>query len=68
MKTVLVAKRELHLAAYMKANGAKLICFDHSQGFSFQTGRSVTDWRVEHSNSCCARIDNEMLALKRMAR
>lgn len=64
---IVVPKSELNLAGYMKANGAELQGFD-SRGFHFKSCTNETQWRVDHSNSCCFRVDNEMLALKRMSR
>lgn len=62
---VKISSRELNLAAYMKANGATLVAYN-SGTFIFNTPVSETEWRVKHSNSCCIKVDNEMLTLKRM--
>jgi hypothetical protein len=62
---VKISSRELNLAAYMKANGATLTAFVGGV-FVFNTEDSESQWRVRHSNSCCVKVDNEMLTLKRM--
>lgn len=55
---------ELHLAAYMKAKGAVLIKVEKS-GFWFTTDKSESVWRLEHSNSCCCRVDMELINLRK---
>ncbi len=62
---VKISVRELNLAAYIKANGGELVSLENGS-FHFETSMSETDWRVRHSNSCCIKVDNEMLSLKRM--
>lgn len=65
MYTVTVERREIHLAAYMKASGASLVKAGPDFGFVFETDRSLNDWRVEHSNSHALAVDRELLTLKR---
>ena len=60
-----ISVRELHLAAYIKSNGGELVSLENGH-FHFATNMSETDWRVRHINSCCIKVDNEMLSLKRM--
>lgn len=56
--------RQLHLAAYIKANGATFIgCADRV--FTFVSDKSLDDWRVEHSNSCCRRVDMQLIELRK---
>ena len=62
---VKISSKELNLAAYMKANGANLVAVNGGQ-FVFDTHHPETEWRVKHSNSCCVKVDNELLSLKRM--
>jgi len=57
--------RELHLAAYMRYNGAKLISFD-GKYFIFESDINISDWRISHTDSDCYKIDRELLSLKRM--
>lgn len=55
---------QLHLAAYMKTNGATFIgCANRM--FSFTSERSLDEWRVEHANSCCRRVDMQLIELRR---
>lgn len=55
--------KDLHLAAYMKANGAELV--ECSRGkFVFETTLAENEWRVTHSNSCCRRVDMELINLR----
>lgn len=64
---VSIHKREMNLAAYIKTNGGELVAVDKATGFyHFATTVSESDWRVRHSNSCCIKVDSEMLSLKRM--
>jgi hypothetical protein len=56
---------QLHLAAYIKANGGQLAGVVDSD-FSFVSDRSLADWRIEHSNSCCRRVDIEMMGLREL--
>lgn len=55
---------ELHLAAYMKYNGASFLGF-RSGRFLFSTDRTEAEWRVRHSNSCCRGVDNELITLRK---
>jgi hypothetical protein len=64
MEKISISKKEMHLAAYMKAHGAKLL--DYKDGkFYFHTTISETDWRVEHAGSDALRVDQELLVLRR---
>lgn len=57
----------MHLAAYMKANGAELIAANRAEfGFLFRSDIPESQWRINHSNSCCKKVDDELLSLKRM--
>jgi len=58
-----IPKRELHLAAYMKAAGATFINYV-SGAFIFESDISDTEWRVRHSNSEALRVDRELFTLK----
>lgn len=55
--------KSLHLAAYMKANGAEFLSCDYS-GFLLQTEVSIDVWRMKHSNSCCRKVDLQLLDLR----
>lgn len=59
-----IETRELHLAAYMKASGAS---FQGHEGgnFVFLSEKSLSEWRVAHSNSCCRRVDLELISLRK---
>jgi len=59
-----ISRKELHLAAYMKAHGAEFIDFSNDC-FVFNSDRPETEWRVAHINSCCLKTDTELFALKR---
>jgi hypothetical protein len=63
MHTFLVS--QLHLAAYIKANGGQLAGIVDSD-FSFVSDRPLAEWRIEHSNSCCRRVDIEMIGLREL--
>jgi hypothetical protein len=58
-----ISKRELHLAAFIKASGAKFI--DYKSGvFIFESDISEVEYRVTHSNSEALRVDRELFTLK----
>jgi len=57
--------REVHLAAYMKANGALLNRVECGF-FVFESDRPVSEWRVSHGNSCCRRVDRELIDLRKL--
>jgi hypothetical protein len=56
--------RELHLAAFMKVNGAEFVKFENRK-FTFKTDKPENEWRVLHSNSCCRRVDIELIELRK---
>ncbi len=58
-----IPKRELHLAAYIKAAGAQFV--NYKQGsFIFESEITEVEWRVRHSNSEALRVDRELFTLK----
>ena len=58
-----IPKRELHLAAYIKAAGAQFV--DYKQGsFIFESEITEVEWRVRHSNREALRVDRELFTLK----
>lgn len=58
-----IPKRELHLAAYLKATGVKFV--DYRQGnFIFESDRTEVELRIEHSNSEALLVDRELFTLK----
>jgi len=58
-----ISKRELHLAAYAKANGATLL--DYKSGmFVFESQMSEVELRLQHSNSEALKVDRELFTLK----
>lgn len=57
------SRRELHLAAFVKASGAKLI--EYTAGvFIFESDRSEVEFRILHSNSEALQVDRELFTLK----
>lgn len=60
-----ISSRDMHLASYMKVNGAELICVRDKQ-FIFRSEMDEQQWRIKHSSCCCKRVDDELLSLKRM--
>jgi hypothetical protein len=58
-----ISARELHLAAFIKAKGGRLIKFDNHE-FVFESELSETEWRITHSNSEALLVDRELLTLK----
>lgn len=58
-----IPKRELHLAAYMKAAGVTFVGYKHGN-FVFDSNIPEVDLRVAHSNSEALRVDRELFTLK----
>ena len=56
--------KELHLAAYIKSNGAEFLGFENGS-FVFNSDKSLSQWRVAHSNGCCRRVDQELINLRK---
>lgn len=61
---ITIHKREMHLAAYIKANGGELIGYKDNM-FSFISEIPEVDWRVKHAGSDSLRVDQELLVLRR---
>ncbi|CAB4122401.1 hypothetical protein UFOVP35_13 [uncultured Caudovirales phage] len=61
---IAISRRELHLAAYVKAHGAELTSYVNGN-FYFLSDIPESDWRVEHAGSDALRVDQELLALRR---
>ena len=59
--------RDLHFAAYLKTNGAEFLSYAN-KAFRFRSDQSVGQWRVKHANSCCRRVDLELLELRKFIR
>lgn len=59
--------RDLHLAAFIKGGGAEFAGFE-DRHFLFRSPTSLVDWRVAHVNSCCRRIDLELVELRKFLR
>jgi hypothetical protein len=57
--------RSLHLAAYIKTHGAVLVDVEDGQ-FVFESEKSIKEWRIEHSASCCRRVDKELIDLRNL--
>lgn len=55
------------MAAFIKANGAELLAYQDSK-FCFRSNKSFKDWQMEHMNSCCKKVDLELIALRELKR
>lgn len=64
-KTIRVS--QLGLAAYIKMKGHTLVTVD-GRNFVFESERPVSDWRVEYSNSECAKHDAILCELREHVR
>jgi hypothetical protein len=58
-----ISKRELHLAAYIKQQGAVLLDYKSGQ-FIFESQLTEVELRVQHSNSESLKVDRELFTLK----
>jgi uncharacterized protein involved in high-affinity Fe2+ transport len=61
MNKITISKRDLHLAAYIKAHGGELTGYKNGS-FHFE---SDVEWRVQHASSDALRVDQELLVLRR---
>ncbi len=53
----LIKVKQLGLAAYIRMEGAVLLEVTANKEFVFQTERSLDEWRVLYTNSCCMKHD-----------
>ena len=53
----------LGLAAYMKMHGAVLLDMAGKE-FVFESDKSVVEWKIDYSNSCCSRHDSFVCELR----
>lgn len=54
----------LHFAAFIKAHGGTFKGTEDGE-FIFESEKSLAEWKVIHTNSCCRKVDKELLELKR---
>ena len=60
---IYIQKKELHLAAFIKASGIKFMDY-HNDQFVFDSDISEIELRVQHSNSLALQVDRELFTLK----
>jgi hypothetical protein len=60
---IYISKRELHLAAFIKHQGATLLDYTSGQ-FVFESLLTEVALRVLHSNSEALKVDRELFTLK----
>lgn len=63
MTTIYIPRRELHLAAFIKALGISFINFQ-DDSFVFESNTPEVQLRVQHSNSEALKVDRELFTLK----
>lgn len=63
MTTIEVSR--LGLAAFVKMHDGKLVKYEAGK-FYFESDRSVSDWEVDYTNSCCSRHDAELMNLRKL--
>ena len=56
--------KRLGLAAFMKVNGCSLLKFNNNV-FHFESDKSINDWEIEYTNSCCSKHDSEVCELRK---
>jgi hypothetical protein len=64
MRFEIETRNNLHFAAFIKAHGGTFIEGGNGK-FVFESEKSLGEWKVDHTNSCCRRVDRELLELKR---
>lgn len=59
--------RELGFASYLKVNGMKLKDVQEKM-FIFEKDdtKSLKEWEIEYSNSCCSLHDREVMSLRKL--
>lgn len=58
-----LSTKNLSFAAFMKANGAIFAGLDGDR-FVFDTEIPAGEWKLKHVNSCCRKVDIELIALR----
>lgn len=58
--------KQLHFAAYLKAHDVTFLGLQPSGAFRFTSERPESDWQIEHLNSCCRRVDRELIDLRKL--
>lgn len=64
---MIVKTRKLGLAAFIKMKGGMLKGCNHGT-FVFESERSIEDWQIEYTNSCCCAHDTELMQLRTLLR
>ena len=66
---MLLLIRDLGLVAFMQMNGCRLMKFE-AGSFAVETEdlRTLDEWSVEYTNSCCSAHDQGILVLRNMVR
>lgn len=58
-----IAVKQLGLAAFIKMKGLNIVkVFDRH--FYFESDKSLEEWRVEYTNSCCMQHDTTVCELR----
>lgn len=55
---------QLHLAAYIKANGAEFVGYKNRE-FTFRSEKPLQEWRTLHMDSCCRLVDIHLVELRK---
>lgn len=63
MNIIYIPRRELHLAAFIKALGTVFVTFENDC-FVFDSNLQEIQLRVQHSNSEALKVDRELFTLK----
>jgi hypothetical protein len=66
-----IETKQLGLAAYIQMNGGQLVKVNHPRGsksFVFESDKSLTEWQIEYSNSCCSKHDSILCDLRNLIR
>lgn len=53
---VVIKVKQLGLAAFIRMNGAELVKVEDKH-FHLQTDKTLDEWRIDYSNSCCMKHD-----------
>lgn len=64
---VRIETQNLGLAAYIKMNGGQVVSVaNRTYVFNTPDKKTLDEWTVEYSNSCCQKHDNELMGLRKM--
>lgn len=62
---MIVKAKKLGIAAYLKSKGCTFLSME-GRSFVFESPKSMEEWTIEYTNSCCYRHDSEVCTLRKI--